>query len=74
MRGISTSAQTYISSTSRVRIANLISIVIASSIYIYLTDYGRDITFKGATYRSGKLKSISNLKQSKDLKRHFIFL
>lgn len=74
MRGISTSAQTYISSTSRVRIANLIRIVIASSIYIYLTDYGRDITFKGATYRSGKLKSISNLKQSKDLNTQTINL
>ena len=74
MRGISTSAQTYISSTSRVRIANLIRIVIASSIYIYLTDYGRDITFKGATYRSGKLKSISNLKQSKDLNTQTISL
>lgn len=74
MRGISTSAKTYLDNTSRVRIANLVRVVIASSVYVYFTDYGRDITFKGSVYRSGKLKSISNLKQARDLNTQTINL
>lgn len=74
MRGISTTAQNYLNDTSRVKIANLVRIVIAQSTFIYLTDFGRDITFKGATYISGRLKSISNLRQSKDLNTQTITL
>ena len=74
MRGISTTAQNYISNSSRVRIANLVRIVIAESVYIYLTDYGKNITFHGYNYVSGKLKSISNLRQSKDLNTQTINL
>lgn len=74
MRGISSTAQSYLNNTSRVRIANLVRIVIAESVYIYLTDYGKNITFKGYSYVSGKLKSISNLRQSKDLNTQTINL
>lgn len=74
MRGISTTAKAYLDNASRVRIANLVRIVIAESVYIYLTDYGKTITFKGNNYHSGKLKSISNLRQSKDLNTQTINL
>ncbi len=67
MRGISVEAQQYLQDTKRVRIANLIRIVIGTSVSIFLTDYGRNISFKGYSFVSGKVKSISNLKQSKDL-------
>lgn len=74
MRGISTTAQNYLNNTTRVRIANLVRIVIASSVYIYLTDYGRNIRFGANTFQSGKLKGISNLRQSKDLNTQTINL
>jgi hypothetical protein len=74
MRGISTTAQNYLANASRVRIANLVRIVIAESVYIYLTDYGKSISFKGSNYISGRLKSISNLRQSKDLNTQTINL
>lgn len=67
MRNVSSVAENHLATTSRVNIANLVRINIGTSIFIYLTDYGRDISFKGSTYQSGKLKSIGGLTQSKDL-------
>lgn len=67
MRHITNQAQNHINTASRVNIANLVRISINDSVFIYLTDYGRNLTFKGNIYESGKLKSIGSLNQSKDL-------
>lgn len=72
MKKILDSARTYLQQNTKIRTAFLLSLELPSSSasesqIVYMTDYFRDVTYAGITYRTGKLKTISNHKQSREL-------
>lgn len=72
MKQILQSARDYLRNNDKIRTAYLIALELPHSTpndaqFIYLTDYFRDITYGGALYTSGKVKSISGHKQDRNL-------
>ena len=72
MKQILQSAKDYIASRSKIRTAGLIALELPGSsaqnpIYAYFTDYFRDVTYNGILFRSGKVKTIGNHKQDRNL-------
>lgn len=72
MKQILPAAKTYLSSNNRINTAGLLSLelpqsTIANPMFIYLTDYFRDVLYKGVLYKAGKLKTIATHKQDRNL-------
>lgn len=72
MRQILPSAKAYLTNNDKIRLAYLVSIELPGStgndsVYAYMTDYMRDITYGGVVFTSGKVKTISSHKQSRTL-------
>lgn len=69
MKALLPEAKAYLENTQKIRMAMLISMELpgSSSSFIYLTDYFRDIVYKGVTYRSGKIKVVGSHKQDRTM-------
>lgn len=72
MKSLLPEAKEYLKTRSKIRTAGLIMLELPQSttqnpVFIYLTDYLRDVTYKGIVYVSGKVKSISSNKQTREL-------
>lgn len=72
MKQILPAAKTFLQQHSKIKTAGLLMLELPSStiqnpIFIYLTDYSRDVVYDGILYQGGKLKTISSHKQSRDL-------
>lgn len=72
MKQILPAAKSYLANNTRIKTAGLLRLELPQSsiqnpLYIYLTDYFRDVTYKGVLYKAGKLKSISSHKQDRAL-------
>ncbi|BBL19311.1 tail protein [Vibrio phage KIT04] len=69
MSTILESAKAYIENTENARLAHLVSLELPGEqgVFVYFTDYFRDITYKGTTYQSGIVKRVGDVKQTKEL-------
>lgn len=72
MKQILPAAKSYLENNHRIKTAGLLRLELPQSsiqnpLYIYLTDYFRDVVYKGVLYKAGKLKSISSHKQDRTL-------
>lgn len=72
MKTILPSAKTYLEQHSKIKTAALVALELPASsvqnpLFIYLTDYFRDVVYNGILYTSGKIKSINSHKQNRDL-------
>lgn len=68
MSDILDSAKQYIETTENIKLAHLVSLELPGEqgVYIYFTDYFRDITYKGTVYQTGTVKRVGDVKQTKD--------
>lgn len=64
----------YLKDNKTVTLANLVEIELPSPINapnkLYLTDFGRDITYNGNEYKAGLIKSIGDIKHTHKLSAH----
>lgn len=72
MKQILPAAKTFLQQHSKIKTAGLLMLELPSStiqnpLYIYLTDYMRDVVYDGILYQGGKLKTVSSHKQSREL-------
>lgn len=65
MRDISIAGEAALNA-GRLKQGHLIALELPDTI-LYITDYMRDVVFKGITYKAGKVKQISNYTQTRDL-------
>jgi hypothetical protein len=72
MKTILPAAKAYLQQNSKIRTAGLLMLELPAStvqnpLFTYMTDYSRDVVYNGILFQSGKLKTISSHKQSRDL-------
>ncbi|BAV81290.1 tail protein [Vibrio phage VCPH] len=76
MADILQTTKDYLFGTKNVKLANLVRIELPSGVgvtdYAYYTDYGRNITYDGFTYFSGRIKTIGNIQRTHDLTAHTV--
>ncbi|QQO38503.1 tail length tape-measure protein [Vibrio phage VPG01] len=69
MSSILESAKKYIEETEKINLAHLVSLELPGEqgAFVYFTDYFRDITYRGQVYKSGIVKKLGDVKQTKEL-------
>lgn len=72
MKKILDSARSYLVDNTKVRTAFLLSLELPGSTsqesaVVYMTDYFRDVSYGGISYKAGKLKTVSSHKQNRQL-------
>lgn len=69
MSKVLTTAKNYLDTTESLRQAFLVSIELPGEedVFIYLTDYFRDIIYKGNNFSAGSIKRVGDVKQTKQL-------
>ena len=65
MRDISIAGEAALN-TGRLKQGHLIALELPDTV-LYVTDYMRDVEFKGSVYKAGKIKQISNYTQTREL-------
>ena len=65
MRDISIAGEAALNA-GRLKQGHLIALELPDTV-LYVTDYIRDVEFKGATYKAGRVKQLSNYTQTRDL-------
>ncbi|AJF40894.1 central tail fiber J [Vibrio phage phi 3] len=63
------SGKEFLKNSSSINMAHLVELQLPGdgNSFLYYTDYRKDISFNGATYSSGRIKSIGEIRQTKEL-------
>lgn len=68
------SLKDYLASTNTVRLAHLVRLELPGEVggFAYYTDYSKDLTYDGYTFEAGKLKAITDVKQTATLSAYTV--